>query len=143
MHQKEIKLIEDSWDYILANTQEAGLVFYNDLFEKNPELRALFTTDLNDQARKLVALITFSVNKLNEFDSLVSDIELLGLRHHAYGVKPEFYEMVRQSLMFMLEQGMGENWNTDLAETWGKLYKHLSEVMINASYNHLAIKRTN
>lgn len=143
IQQKEIQLIEDSWDYILMNTQEAGMLFYDDLFGKHPELRPLFRTDLRDQARKLVALITFSVNKLNDFDSVVSDIEALGLRHNSYGVKPEHYEMVGESLMQMLEKGMGEKWNIDLAYAWEKLYKYLSEVMINASYNHLAVKKTN
>jgi len=139
-NSKDIQLIEDSWDYILLNTQEAGFLFYEHLFTKYPETRMLFRTDINDQARKIVAMITFAVNKLHDFDSIVSDIESLGLRHGNYGVTPEHYQMVGESLLAMLEKGMGPKWNEDLKMAWTNLFKHLAEVMINASQNHLAIR---
>jgi hemoglobin-like flavoprotein len=142
MTEKQIQLIEDSWDYIIMNTQQAGELFYGRLFEKNPGLKPLFKTNLNDQARKLIALITFAVNKLHNFNEVVSDIEALGIRHNAYGVEPKHYDMVGEALLWTLKQGLGEKWNDELLEAWSKLYAVLAEVMINASQNHLSAKRT-
>jgi hemoglobin-like flavoprotein len=143
MTEKQIKLIEDSWDYIIMNTQEAGELFYGRLFEKNPGLKPLFKSNLQDQARKLIALITFAVNKLNNFSEVVSDIEALGIRHNAYGVEPKHYDMVGEALLWTLEQGLGDKWNDELLQAWSTLYTTLSEVMINASQNHLSAKRPN
>ena len=132
MTERQIKLIEDSWDYIITNTEEAGKLFYTRLFEQSPELRPLFKQDLREQERKLIALITFAVSKVNNVDEIVNDVKALGTRHKGYGVKDEYYNDVASALLWTLEQGLGSRWNEEVKEAWTTLYVTLAGVMTKA-----------
>jgi hypothetical protein len=63
MTVKQIELVESSWDYIIMNTEEAGMLFYNRLFEIDPSLRHLFKENIQIQSQKLVSMITFVVQR--------------------------------------------------------------------------------
>jgi len=75
MTNKEITMIENSWDYIILNVEEAGELFYSRLFEIDPGLRALFKSDVRAQSGKLTSMITFLVQKLNSLDEIKKDIQ--------------------------------------------------------------------
>jgi nitric oxide dioxygenase len=132
MTSRQIELIENSWDYVLLNVEEAGSIFYKKLFELRPELRTLFKGDLKSQAQKLTSMITFLVHKLNNLQDVKSDIIALGKRHKNYQVKPGHYETVGQALLWTLEQGLGKDWNDELRTAWLELYTLLSKIMIAA-----------
>lgn len=133
MTQKQIELVENSWDYFLLNTQEAGLVFYNKLFEIDPSLRDLFKADIKSQSQKLISLITFAVHKLQNFSEIISDVKALGVRHKNYKVKKEYYSTVGEALLWTLKSGLGNQWNDETKDAWETLYGILSNVMIDAA----------
>ena len=133
MTPKQIELVENSWDFVLMNTTEAGIIFYNRLFEIDPSLRTLFKGDIKSQSQKLVSLITFAVHKLNSLDEILSDVKALGMRHNKYHVKEEHYATVAQALLWTLEKGLGDRWNEELKNAWVTLYTVLSKTMIAAA----------
>jgi nitric oxide dioxygenase len=138
MTPKQIEMIENSWDYIILNVEEAGELFYKKLFEIRPELRPLFKGDLKSQSRKLTAMITFLVHKLNNISEVKVDIVALGQRHVKYEVKPEYYQTVAVALLWTLEQGLGSQWTDEMKEAWTELYTTLSGMMIEASRTPVA-----
>ena len=107
MTDRQIQLIEETWDYVILNTEKAGELFYTRLFERYPEVRPLFKSSMDEQSRKLIALITFAVNKLRNLDTIVADVQALGKRHVAYGVQDRHYATVGEALLWTLEQGLG------------------------------------
>ena len=133
MTQRQIELIQNTWDYVTTNIAEAGDIFYGRLFEKNPEIRSMFTGDIKQQSRKLVAIITFAVKKLDSLGDVIADVQALGKRHDKYGVNPSHYPVVADSLLWTLEKGLGERWNDEVKEAWVTLYTTLSGIMIGAS----------
>jgi nitric oxide dioxygenase len=133
MTPKQIKLIEDSWDFVIINTTEAGMIFYSRLFQLDPSLRPLFKDSIDAQSKKLVSMITFIVHKLNKLDEVTKDIKALGQRHGNYKVKPEYYKTVGEALLWTLERSLGEQWNDELKEAWVTVYGVLSKTMIEAS----------
>ena len=132
MTPRQIELIENSWDYIVTNTSEAGKLFYDRLFQESPHLRSLFKDDMRDQERKLISLITFAVSKVNNIGEIVKDVEALGTRHKGYGVKDEHYANVASALLWTLEKGLGNRWDDEHKKAWTDLYVQLSEVMKKA-----------
>lgn len=136
MTSAEIALIENSWDYIILNMEEAGELFYSRLFEIKPELSSLFKGDIRNQSRKLTSMITFLVQKLNTLDEVKKDIVALALRHNNYNVKPEYYHSVGAALLWTLEEGLGTQWTDELKSAWMNLYVALSNMMIQASQKH-------
>ena len=133
MTQKQIELVENSWDYIILNAQEAGMNFYKKLFELDPALRQMFREDVRSQSQKLVSLITFVVHKLNNMNEVIADVKALGKRHKNYHVKTEHYSLVGQALLWTLEKGLGEQWNDETQSAWRAVYSILSDTMIKAS----------
>jgi hemoglobin-like flavoprotein len=132
MTPKQIEMIENSWDYIILNVSEAGSLFYQRLFELDPELKHLFKGDTKAQAIKLTSMITFLVHKLNQLDEVVKDVRSLGARHKGYQVKPESYATVGAALLWTLEQGLGNQWNSEMHGAWAELYTVLSSIMIES-----------
>jgi hemoglobin-like flavoprotein len=132
MKTQEIDTIETTWDYVITNTEEAGKLFYDRLFEESPELKPLFKGDMKDQERKLISLITFAVSKLRNIDEIIDDVKALGTRHKQYGVKDEYYSNVASALLWTLEQGLGDKWNEEVKEAWTTLYMTLAGIMTKA-----------
>uniref|UniRef100_UPI003514C939 globin domain-containing protein n=1 Tax=Salipiger bermudensis TaxID=344736 RepID=UPI003514C939 len=60
--------------------------FYDRLFDRAPELRAMFPADMSGQADKLFDMVLVLVQSLDHLQMLVAEIEALGVRHHEYGV---------------------------------------------------------
>ncbi|HTH54733.1 MAG TPA: globin family protein [Cyclobacteriaceae bacterium] len=133
MTQKQIELVENSWDYVIINALEAGTNFYTKLFELDPALRQLFREDIRLQSQKLVSLITFVVHKLNNMNDVIADVKALGKRHKNYRVKKEHYSLVEQALLWTLEKGLGDQWNHETENAWRAAYSILSDTMIKAS----------
>ena len=52
-----------------------------------PPLRPLFTSDLDEQKRKLMKMIGVAVNALDRLETIVPAVRNLGQRHGTYGVK--------------------------------------------------------
>ena|SRR5579859_1977777 len=132
MTQKQIDLVEDSWDFIILNAGDAGEMFYGKLFELDPSLRSLFKGDIDSQSRKLVAMITFVVHKLNNLGEVVNDVVALGRRHAGYEVKEEYFSTVAAALLWTLEQALQSRWNEEMKAAWVAVYTVLSQTMINA-----------
>lgn len=132
MTSRQIQLVEFTWDNVMSNTHEAGVIFYGKLFELNPELKLLFKEDYRAQARELVALITFAVHKLANIEEITDDVKALGLRHRNYNVKPEYYTDVGVALLWTLQQVLRDQWNEEIKSAWQAVYNHLSSIMIAA-----------
>jgi len=132
---KQIELVENSWDYVLLNSQETGAVFYKKLFEIDPGLRQLFKSEIHMQSQKFVAMITFAVHKLNNLDEVIADVKALGMHHHKNSVKPEHYASVAVALLWTIENVLGKEWNNEIKEAWMAVYTALAKAMIGAQNN--------
>ena len=74
MTEKQIELVESSWEYILLNTNDAGAIFYDRLFSIEPSLKPLFKENIKVQSQKLISMITFVVHKLSNLQDVVKDV---------------------------------------------------------------------
>jgi methyl-accepting chemotaxis protein len=132
MTSRQIEIIENSWDVVLLNPEEASEIFYTKLFSIEPGLRFLFKEDISSQAHKLVSMITFVVHKLDNLEEVMEDVRDLGLRHKKYQVKPEYFESLASALLWTLENRLGKAWNDETKEAWVTIYSTLANGMINA-----------
>jgi hemoglobin-like flavoprotein len=132
MTSRQIEIIENSWDFVLLNTEETGAIFYEKLFELRPELRQLFRDDIKSQSQKLISLITFVVHKANNLDEIIPDVRALGSRHKTYRVKPEYYNIVGSALLWTLEKQLNNLWDEETKKAWTTIYELLSKIMIEA-----------
>jgi hemoglobin-like flavoprotein len=134
MTPQQVSDIQASFAKVAPIADQAAALFYGRLFETAPETRALFTGDMTVQGQKLMTAIATVVDGLDKLDAIVPVAEALAKRHVAYGVKPEHYGVVGAALLWTLQQGLGDDFTTELCAAWTEAYGTLSGVMIAAAY---------
>ena len=134
MTPTEKTLVRDSWRQVEPAADSAAALFYNRLFEIDPELRALFTgVDLHRQGRRLTQTLSSIVEDLDAIETRLADLSALGRRHAGYGVTDTHYATVGAALLWTLERGLGGAWNEEVAEAWGAAYGLVAKVMQTAA----------
>lgn len=134
MRESQVTLVQESWEQVVPIADTAARLFYQRLFELDPSLRRLFTqTDMSEQRKKLMQMITVAVRGLSRLDELVPAVEALGNRHAGYGVTDAHYGTVATALLWTLEQGLGEGFTPEVREAWIETYTILATVMQNGA----------
>lgn len=133
MTPRQIGLIRASWDKVLPISETAADIFYSKLFELNPELKSLFSTDIKEQGKKLMTMIDTVVKNLDNLEAVVPAAQESGARHAGYGVKDEDYDTIAEALLWTLGQGLGDDFTDEVKEAWTEAYIILSTTMKDAA----------
>lgn len=134
MTPDQIDKIQASFAKVAPISDAAADIFYTRLFEVAPEVKPMFKGDIKEQGKKLMTTLGVVVNGLKNLDAVVPVAQKLAVQHVAYGVKPEHYQVVGESLIYTLEKGLGDAFTEDLKQAWLAAYATLSGVMIDAAY---------
>lgn len=134
MNPTDIKLVQQSFAQVAPDPDGVAALFYARLFELDPTLRRLFKSDLEDQGRKLMLMLTAIVKGLDDLGALVPVAQQLARRHVAYGVEPAHYALVGSALLWTLRRGLGAAFTPAVEAAWTTAYGTLSSVMIEAAY---------
>ena len=133
MTEDDKQLVRDSWEKVIPISDTAAALFYTRLFELDPSLRPLFTSDMTEQGKKLMGMITVAVNGLDRLDDIIPAVRALGKRHSGYGVTDDHYDTVATALLWTLERGLGDAFTEDTRNAWIKTYTLLSTTMKEAA----------
>ncbi|WP_041746297.1 globin family protein [Coraliomargarita akajimensis] len=133
MSPEEIKLVQESWEKCVPIADKAAELFYGKLFELDPSLKPLFKSDITEQGKKLMTMITTAVRSLTKLDEIVPAVQAMGKRHAGYGVKDEHYDTVAAALLWTLGQGLGDEFTADCEAAWVKTYTLLATTMKDAA----------
>jgi hemoglobin-like flavoprotein len=126
-------LVQSTFAKVAPIADTAAAIFYARLFEIDPSLRPLFTTDIADQGRKLMQTLAVAVTGLDRLDELVPAVRQLGVRHARYGVKDHHYDTVAEALLWTLERGLGSDFTPDVKNAWTAVYGVLASTMKEAA----------
>jgi hydrogenase maturation protease len=128
-----IDLVQNSWALVLPIAPQAAELFYNNLFTRDPSLKALFKGDMTQQGAKLMQMIGAAVGQLGDLGKLVPVLQSLGQRHGGYGVQDAHYATVGAALLDTLSQGLGEAFTAEVRQAWTDVYGVMADVMIQAT----------
>jgi hemoglobin-like flavoprotein len=129
---RQVSLVQGSFAQVVPMAPQAAELFYARLFELAPQVQPLFTGDMKEQGRKLMAMLATVVNGLNRLDTLVPAAQQLARRHVGYGALPEHYPVVGAALLDTLAKGLGDEFTPEVRDAWATAYGVLSGVMIEA-----------
>ena len=130
---QQVALVQATWKQVLLIADQAAALFYNKLFDLDPNLKPLFKTDMAVQGKQLMQMITVAVQGLHNLDRIVPAVQELGVRHVHYGVKAEHYDTVAVALLWTLEQGLGEVCTPEVKNAWATAYSLLATTMKEAA----------
>jgi len=133
MNPEQIELVQRTWHSVLPVRDTAAELFYGKLFSLDSEIQKLFTNDLKDQGRNLVAMISIAVGSLSHPERVLLAVRQLGRRHAAYGVQARHYDAAAVALLWMLEQCLGEAFTPEARRAWSDVYGLLAKTMQDAA----------
>jgi len=136
MTPEQKSLVKETWAMVLPIQEKAADLFYTRLFEQYPEVRPMFKGDMQVQGEKLMKMLDQAVGSLDNVEALIEPLKAAGKAHKGYGVAEGDYQKVAASLLWTLEQGLGDAYTDDVKEAWTVTYTTLAGVMIEgAEYN--------
>ena len=136
------RLVQETWAMVEPIADTAAALFYGRLFELDPALRPLFTSDIKEQGKKLMQTLAVVVRGLDRLDQLIPAVEALGRRHGGYGVQDSHYDTVAAALLWTLEQGLGDAFTPAVRDAWTEAYTVLATVMKRAAAGEPGLPQT-
>jgi hemoglobin-like flavoprotein len=100
--------------------------FYRHLFELAPEVRPMFTREMDQQAKKFADMLTWVIAHLEHPHELCQELRALGARHSGYGVKIDQYAPVGSALIWMFQHTLGDRFTPEMEEAWLEFYAFAS-----------------
>lgn len=133
MKTQTISQVQDSFAKVAPIADAAAALFYDNLFKRDPVLRALFRSDLGTQSVRLMQMIAFTVNRLGNPDALLPALAKLGRDHVRYCVRNSHYVTVGAALIETLEVVLGEAFTPEVRDAWLEVYGLISTTMQRAA----------
>lgn len=133
MDNRQIQLVRESWELCLPQSEQIGKYFYTRLIEHKPELAHLFNTNMSEQIRKFMNMLSVIINGLDNLHEIVTILQDLGARHEKYGVKPEHYKIFGETLISTILHETNASSQEDTKEAWLETYKTVVKIMLSAS----------
>jgi hemoglobin-like flavoprotein len=128
------ELLETSFQEIVLHGEAFVTAFYERLFTRFPETRALFAaTDMFVQRKKLQQSLALIVEHMQQPEELSSMLQELGKRHVTYGIRPEHYPLVGTVLLETFADFLGEHWTQAHHDAWVKGFEAVSSLMLQGA----------
>ena len=133
MTPEQIALVQSSYRRLGPRLPAMATRFYQELFARDPALRALFSTDLAEQEDRFADKLTEIVLAIPRLDELLAHTRALGARHVGYGVRAADYQKVGAALVAALAAVLGESFDGPTREAWTLAYNLIAETMLEGA----------
>ena len=133
MTPEQITLVQSSFERLGPDLPAVTARFYEELFQRDPALRPLFTTDMAEQRVKFAQKLTEIVQSIPRLDQLLVHTRALGARHVGYGVRATDYQTVGDSLIAAIAAVLGEEFDAATREAWVLAFNIVAETMLEGA----------
>lgn len=127
------QIIRDSFALIAPHAAKLMDRFYERLFARAPQVRAMFPADMSKQKAHLAAAVGLVVKHADNLAALEKPLMEMGARHVAYGAKPEHYPVVRDEMLGAIQDVAGSAWTPAIGKAWGEALNAVAQVMIRGA----------
>jgi len=125
-----VELLRSSFALVVEREPEVTSKFYDVLFAKYPAVRPLFSRRSRaDQEKMPSDMLVAIIDHLEDATWLTTQLSGLGAKHLDYGVTPEMYGWVGDSLLETLAHVAGDAWTPELKAAWTDAYGAVAGLM--------------
>lgn len=128
--ENQIMILRNSMLRLIPACEEVSGNFYSKLFESYPELRPMFSEDMEPQKEKLILMLASAIDMLGDPAEFVSNCAALGSRHVGYGALPAHYPIVVQLTLEELGGAAKPPLSAEETQAWNLLLNLISEHML-------------
>ena len=133
MTPDQIRLVRSSWSKIAERADMFTARFYDHLFTIDESAALLFTgVEMTAQQWKLAHTLGVVVQALDDLETLLPAVALLGKRHSQYGVQPGHFETVGAALLMAFADTLGSGFTPQIRTAWTEAYGLVASVMQQA-----------
>jgi hemoglobin-like flavoprotein len=130
----KVGLLRESFESLRPSGDAMVGRFYALLFARHPDIGKMFSrTNMDEQRKKFFATLDELIRHLEEPDKTMSDLLILGNSHADYGVKPDHYAPVCDTLVEAMKQTAGAAWTSEIESAWREAYAAVADVMKKGS----------
>ena len=133
MTPEQLALVQSSFRRVGPRLPAMTTQFYQELFSRDPSLRALFTTDRAVQEARFAEKLTEIVRAMPRLGELLELTRELGARHVGYGVRVSYYPVVGDALLAALGAVLGDSFDAATREAWAVGYNLVAETMLEGA----------
>ena len=128
-------LLESSSQLVAERQSQFISHFYDLLFERYPQEKALFGRNSRDTHDKMLTDALASVfDHIEDAPWLETNLTELGRKHQSYAVTPEMFDWVGECLLTTLQGVAGHDHNDNLQQAWSDAYPAIVRLMLKGYY---------
>jgi hemoglobin-like flavoprotein len=125
-----VALLRGSFDLVVERQPQLTHRFYEILFQRYPQAKALFGRNTAAaQEKMLTDALVAVMDHLEDAPWLTTTLKHLGAKHKGYGVTMEMYGWVGASLLATLAEVAGNDWTPLLESAWTEAYGAIAGLM--------------
>ena len=133
LEQKTIDIIKSTVPVLKTHGVEITSTFYKNMFEQNPEVKALFNMDKQasgEQPKALAMAVLAAAQNIDNLQAIMPVVNKIGAIHCDAKVKPEHYPIVGKHLLGAIKEVLGDAATDEIIDAWAKTYEVLAQVFI-------------
>lgn len=133
--RETIDVVLRSLDGISCTPLELMELYFEYLFEFDPELAKLFPGDMAVHCEDMLDLIILMMIAFENEYRLVVTFEAFGARHRRMGILPENYDTMRLAMLEAVAWKT-HDWSDDVEAAWNELYADVVDMMTIGSIDY-------
>jgi nitric oxide dioxygenase len=130
MDASTIELLALSFARLSANRNEAASIFYARLFTTAPQLRALFSRNLDVQKQRFITSLAEIVEECQNGLKDEQTFTRFGRQHPERAVQQSHFDAIGDALIFTLAQILGEDFTPEIRTAWICAYTEVSSSLL-------------
>ncbi len=126
--------LRESFALVAERAPNLTARFYEILFERYPETRAMFPKNMRTQEEMLTRALVAVLDHLEDGPWLADTLRALGAKHVDYGVTDEMYDWVGDALLRTLAEVAGDAWTPRVEKAWTDAFGAIAGLMIEGAH---------
>jgi hemoglobin-like flavoprotein len=129
LNARQTLLIKLSWSHLSSRLEEFGETFYKILFDIQPDLKRMFSGNMEIQQQKFSAMVNHIVAHVQHSEKVEPELRALGTRHVDYGVERQHYDTIMIAFLLALEKKLKRKFDPETKEAWTMAFVYISSHM--------------
>jgi len=123
--------LQASLHLMLQQEDRFAAIFYDKVFAKAPYVRELFKSSIVEQGRLLTHMLGGIVYSLSRPEYLSMGLKKLGQNHYRYGVKDEYYPIVKAAMLETIDEIIEDIDTEKILKAWSTAMDFVIDTMKN------------
>lgn len=134
LNQNTINIIKSTIPALKDHGIEITTVFYNTMFERNPEVKPFFDMgrqSSGEQPKALALTVLAAAQNIDNLATIMPVVQKIAEKHCDRNIKPEHYPIVGENLLIAIRNVLGDAATDEIIDAWRETYGVIAEVFIN------------